>query len=204
MEVANQLALRASGIGVRYGRRAVLDGAGLALRRGEVVAVVGENGCGKTTLMRVCAGLLRPDAGTVERAGRVGYCPQDPALVDLLTPDEHLVLFGRAVGLGRERALRDGRRLLEGLGLRAPGRAAVKELSGGSRQKVNLALALLGDPSVLLLDEPYQGFDHGTYVDFWERVAEWRAEGRAVAVVTHMLAELWRADRVVELEGVTA
>ena len=197
-------ALAASGIAVRYGRRTVLEGAGLALHRGEVVAVVGENGCGKTTLLRVCAGLLAPDAGTVERAARVGYCPQDPALVDLLTPEEHLVLFGCAAGLNRERALREGGRLLDGLGLRAPRRATVKELSGGSRQKVNLALALLGDPEVLLLDEPYQGFDHGTYVDFWERVAEWRSEGRAVAVVTHLLAELWRADRVVELEGVAA
>ena len=124
-------ALTASGIAVRYGRRAVLDGAGLDLHRGEVVAVVGENGSGKTTLLRVCAGLLAPDAGRVERAGRVGYCPQDPALVDLLTPDEHLVLFGRAVGLDRDRAVRDGRRLFDDLGLRAPRGATVKELSGG-------------------------------------------------------------------------
>jgi ABC-2 type transport system ATP-binding protein len=197
-------ALTASGIAVRYGRRAVLEGAGLDLHRGEVVGVVGENGSGKTTLLRVCAGLLAPDAGRVERAGRVGYCPQDPALVELLTPDEHLVLFGRAVGLSRDRAVRDGRRLFDDLGLRAPRGATVKELSGGSRQKVNLALALLGDPDILLLDEPYQGFDHGTYVDFWERVGDWRTAGRAVAVVTHMLAELWRADRVVEVEAVAA
>ena len=72
-------------------------------------------------------------------------------------------------------------------------------MSGGSRQKLNLALALLGDPDVLLLDEPYQGFDHGTYVDFWEHVSRWREENVAAAVVTHMLPELWRVDRVVEL-----
>jgi ABC-type multidrug transport system ATPase subunit len=74
-----------------------------------------------------------------------------------------------------------------------------KAMSGGTRQKLNLALALLGDPDVLLLDEPYQGFDHGTYVDFWAHVDSWRRHRKAVAVVTHMLAELWRVDHVVEL-----
>jgi ABC-type multidrug transport system ATPase subunit len=74
-----------------------------------------------------------------------------------------------------------------------------KALSGGNRQKLNLALSLLGQPDVLLLDEPYQGFDHGTYVDFWDHIRGWRDRGIAVAVVSHMLTELWRVDRVVEL-----
>jgi ABC-type multidrug transport system ATPase subunit len=74
-------------------------------------------------------------------------------------------------------------------------------MSGGNRQKLNLSLALLGDPDVLLLDEPFQGFDHGTYVDFWDHVARWREQNMAVAVVTHMLTELWRVDRVVELSA---
>ena len=74
-----------------------------------------------------------------------------------------------------------------------------RDLSGGTRQKLNLALALLADPTVLLLDEPYQGFDRGTYVNFWDHCDAWRLRGKAVVVVTHMLAELGRADRVVEL-----
>ena len=73
-------------------------------------------------------------------------------------------------------------------------------MSGGTRQKVNLTLALLGNPDVLLLDEPYQGFDHGTYVNFWDHVTKWREQKKAVLVVTHVLAELDRVDRVVELE----
>jgi ABC-2 type transport system ATP-binding protein len=72
-------------------------------------------------------------------------------------------------------------------------------LSGGTRQKLNLSLTLLANPDVLLLDEPYQGFDHGTYVDFWDLVSAWRSADRAVLVVTHMLTELWRADRVINL-----
>jgi ABC-2 type transport system ATP-binding protein len=86
------------------------------------------------------------------------------------------------------------------LGLSRDSDTPVRRLSGGSRQKLNLALALLGDPTVLLLDEPYQGFDHGTYVSFWEHVDGWRAEGRAVIVVTHLLAETVPIDRVVELK----
>jgi ABC-type multidrug transport system ATPase subunit len=119
----------------------------------------------------------------------------------LLTAEDHLVMFGRGVGLGRSEALRRGRALLEEFGYPLHERVVTRDLSGGTRQKVNLAIALLGDPKVLLLDEPYQGFDRGTYVNFWEHCRTWADEGRAVVVVTHMLAELGRADRVVELEA---
>jgi ABC-2 type transport system ATP-binding protein len=108
------------------------------------------------------------------------------------------VLFGRALGLDRPTALRQGGAILADFGFRERDTLA-KALSGGNRQKLNLSLALLGDPDVLLLDEPYQGFDHGTYVDFWDHIEGWRERGVAVAVVTHMLTELWRVDRVVEL-----
>jgi ABC-2 type transport system ATP-binding protein len=77
-----------------------------------------------------------------------------------------------------------------------------RELSGGMRQKLNLSLALLGSPRVLLLDEPYQGFDYGAYVNFWEHVETWRRGGLAIVVVTHLLAERSRVDRVVELHAV--
>jgi ABC-type multidrug transport system ATPase subunit len=149
--------------------------------------------------MRICAGLLRPDAGRVVLGGRLGYCPQTPGVFELLTADDHLVMFGRGAGLERAESLRRGRAILEEFGFPVQQRAVTRELSGGSRQKLNLAIALLADPAVLLLDEPYQGFDHGTYVNFWDHCATWRAAGKAVLVVTHMLAELDRVDRIVEL-----
>ncbi|MDP3893762.1 ATP-binding cassette domain-containing protein [Nocardioides sp.] len=193
--------LTASDIVKSFGRRRVLVEAQLEAHAGEAVAIVGENGAGKTTLLRVCAGLLAPDGGTVRRPERVGYCPQQPGLVDLLTADEHLVLFGGALGLDRSVAQASGRTTLESLGFPVGETAVVRDLSGGTRQKLNLALALLGQPRLLLLDEPYQGFDRGSYVDFWQHVDDWRLEGRAVVVVTHLLAELNRVDRVVELSA---
>ena len=195
-------ALCATGIVKHFGARRVLDGVVLSVGPGEVVGLVGENGCGKTTLLRICAGLLRPDAGTVRLTGRVGYCPQQPGLLDLLNSDEHLALFGAGLGLSRSEAIHAGRRLLDELGFPAGDRAPSRELSGGTRQKLNLALALLGDPEVLLLDEPYQGFDRGAYVNFWDHVGGWGAAGRSIVVVTHMLAELSRVDRVVDLARV--
>ncbi len=194
--------LSATGVSKRFGRRTILEAACLEAGAGEAVAIVGENGCGKSTLLKICTGLLVPDAGAVEVRGRIGYCPQDPGVLDLLTVDEHLELFGRGMDLSADEALEAGHRILAELRFPVGDRTVASRLSGGSRQKLNLALALLGEPDILLLDEPYQGFDHGTYVNFWDLVDAWREAGRAVVVVTHMLAELTRVDRVVELTPV--
>ncbi len=191
--------LVATGVTKRFGRRTVLDGVDLAVRPGEIVALTGENGAGKSTLVRICAGLVRPDAGRVVVTGRIGYCPQLPGVFELLTADEHLVMFGRGAGISRSESLRRGHAILEEFGYPRDDRTVTRDLSGGTRQKLNLAIALLADPAVLLLDEPYQGFDRGTYVNFWDHCAVWRDAGKAVVVVTHMLAELERVDRVVEL-----
>jgi ABC-type multidrug transport system ATPase subunit len=191
--------LRAAGICHRYGERRILDQVSLEIDRGERVAIIGENGAGKSTLMRICARLLTPQEGTLQIEGRVGYCPQIPGLHELLTADEHLALFSPALGLTRTEGVRRGRRLLGEFGFPAGERAQVRHLSGGSEQKLNLALALLGGARLLLLDEPYQGFDHGSYMNFWDHVARWSAEGIAVVVVTHMLQDQALVDRVVAL-----
>jgi ABC-type multidrug transport system ATPase subunit len=194
-----ELRLDARSICKSYGSRVVLDNVSLSVHAGESVAIIGENGAGKSTLLRICAGLMRSDSGRVDVVGRLGYCPQQPGLFDLLSADEHLALLAPALGLSRRQAINEGHRLLAEFAFPVAERTQTRHLSGGARQKVNLALALLGGPSVLLLDEPYQGFDHGAYVSFWEHVARWSAEGLGVVVVTHLLADMALVDRVVEL-----
>ena len=189
--------LTVTGLGKSYRRRPVLRDVGLQAHPGQIVAVTGENGSGKTTLLRICAGLETADTGTVHRRAAAGYCPQEPALFDLLTPAEHHALFAG----GRAEAATEGRGLLASLGVPLRARTLVRDLSGGGRQKLSLALALLGQPGLLLLDEPYQGFDHGSYLDFWHHAQAWRRQGRAVVVVTHLLTELHRADQVLELRS---
>ncbi|HEV7204563.1 MAG TPA: ABC transporter ATP-binding protein [Jatrophihabitans sp.] len=188
-----------SGVSKAYGRTPILDNVDLTVDAGEIVALTGENGAGKSTLLRICAGLLRADRGRVLVGNRIGYCPQEPALFELLTCDEHLMMFGRGVGLSRSEALDRGHALLAEFDFPIDRQVVTADMSGGTRQKLNLALAMLNDPGLLLLDEPYQGFDRGTYANFWDHCQRWREQGRAIVVVTHMLAELTRVDRVVEL-----
>ena len=180
-------------------RLEVLRGASLEVNQGELVGLVGENGSGKSTLMQIVVGLLGSDGGTVELPGRLGYCPQLPMLWDKLTVDEHFDLFARAYGLEddvRESAVIG---LLEELRFAKYRSYRVEELSGGTRQKLNLALALMHDPELLLLDEPYSGFDWETYVRFWEMSERRRDAGMGILIVSHLLAERERLDRMYEL-----
>jgi ABC-2 type transport system ATP-binding protein len=177
----------------------VLRGASLEVRPGELVGLVGENGSGKSTLMQVIVGLLGRDGGTFTLGGRLGYCPQQPLLWDKLTVAEHFELFTGAYALDGQTAAasRDG--LLGELGFGRYLRYRVEALSGGTRQKLNLALALLHEPQLLLLDEPYAGFDWETYLRFWEMAERRRREGMGILIVSHLLAERERLTRIYEL-----
>jgi ABC-type multidrug transport system ATPase subunit len=156
----------------------VLRGVDLTLAPGEVVGLVGENGSGKSTLMKVIVGALAADAGSIAWTGRVGYCPQEPVLYARLTCDEHFELYGHAYGM-TSAAMREARSdIYAALGFAQYAKTRADHLSGGTQAKLNLGLALLADPDVLLLDEPYAGFDWDTYLKFWDLVATRRAAGR--------------------------
>lgn len=177
----------------------VLTGVDLTLAAGEVVGLVGENGSGKSTLMKVVVGALVADAGTVSRSGRVGYCPQEPVLYARLTCDEHFELYGHAYGM-TDPAMREARRdVYAALGFESYARTRADQLSGGTQAKLNLGLALLADPDLLLLDEPYAGFDWDTYLKFWDLVADRRAAGRTVLIISHFVVDEQRFDRILQL-----
>ena len=190
--------LEARDVRKSYGRHEVLRGVDLAVGPGQLVAVVGENGAGKSTLLKILAGTLAADGGTVALAGTLGYCPQDPVLNDNLTVEQHLRYFAAAYRLP---ALDRADELVGQLGYTGHRREPAGALSGGTRQKLNLTLALMHDPGVLLLDEPYQGFDWETYLRFWDLVAGLRARGTAIVIITHLVFEQDRFDLLAELSG---
>ena len=180
-----------------YRRRAVLQGVDLRLRAGSLCGIVGENGAGKSTLLKILSGELRPTRGSVRHGGRFGYCPQHVVLNDALTVRQHLTFFHTAYRLAD---MRYAEEIMDVLGFTGYADERAGVLSGGTRQKLNVTLALMHDPQVLLLDEPYQGFDWDTYQRFWDLAVRLRDAGRSVLVVSHLaydterLDELWRLD----------
>ena len=174
--------LSARGISRRYGDRVALEPCDFTLEAGEAVAFVGPNGAGKTTLLSVLAGALDPSEGRVERAARAGWAPQRPALYGKLTPRENVELFARLEGV-------------PALPVELPERPAY-QLSAGQRQRLNLTLALLGSPRVLLLDEPTAALDSERRKELWQRVEELCADGGAVCFVTQNADEIGHAHRV--------
>jgi ABC-2 type transport system ATP-binding protein len=201
-----EVVLQGEGLEKTYGSRLplgrtveVLTGADIEIRAGEVVGIVGENGSGKSTLLKILVGSLDPDAGTVESSGRVGWCPQEELLYDRLTVRESFRLFGAGYGMSPEEIARARDRLAAALDFEEFLDYRVDHLSGGNRQKVNLSIALMHDPEVLLLDEPYTGFDWETYLAFWDLTADLRERGTAVAIISHLINERERFDRIFEL-----
>lgn len=191
--------LSAQGIAKAYGRlrrHHVLREVSFTVTSGTLVGIVGENGAGKSTLLKILAGELRPDRGGVVLEGALGYCPQDAILNDTLSVAQHLEYFAAAYGI---RDLRRADELVRQLAYQQYQHATVATLSGGTKQKLNLTLALMHNPRVLLLDEPYQGFDWETYLRFWDLASALRARGCAVLIISHLLFDQQRFDALYQL-----
>jgi ABC-type multidrug transport system ATPase subunit len=184
--------IRALRVARSYGEVVALAPTDFELVAGETVALVGPNGAGKSTLLSLLAGAIEPTAGTVESSARVGWVPQRPSHYGRLSARENLELFARLERSG------DVAALLTRFELPDDGRAAA-DLSVGNRQRLNVALSLLGDPQALLLDEPTAALDPGQRRRVWEVVGELRERGGAVCFATQNLEELQHADRVVVL-----
>ena len=197
--------LRAKEVSRRYGRIVALAPTTLEVHPGDALALIGPNGAGKSTLLSILAGALDPSDGSVSAAAvdhrgpKVGWVPQKPAHYQRLSPRENLELFARLEAVPEARAVAD--RFLRLLDLPDDGRLTA-ELSAGNQQRLNLAVALLAAPDVLLLDEPTASLDPRQRRLLWEVAAEVRERGGAVVFATQNLEELERfATRVVVLVG---
>jgi ABC-2 type transport system ATP-binding protein len=196
-------ALSVSGLGKRYGERRALSGISFVVHPGELVAVIGANGAGKTTLLSILAGTVRPSSGTVSGpagGGRIGWAPQQPALYAKLSVAENMRLFARLERVAHPEATVE--RMLAQTGLADRRDERVGRLSGGNRQRVNVALGLLADPPVLLLDEPSASLDAAQRARLWEFVSALAGGGTTVLFSTHYPGEAERyAGRLILLDA---
>ena len=197
-------AIHVSGLRKSYGPREVLHGISFAVETGEVFALLGPNGAGKTTTVEILEGYRRRNAGDVrvlgddpERAGspfraRIGIVLQSSAVYHLLTVREILELFA-----GYYPSPRQPDEVIELVGLQGSRDARVRTLSGGQLRRLDLALALVGDPELIFLDEPTTGFDPAARRQAWETIRGLRALGKSILLTTHYMEEAHRlADRL--------
>jgi ABC-2 type transport system ATP-binding protein len=183
----------------RFGTRVALHRVSFELSAGELVGIIGPNGAGKTTLLSILAGVLAPDEGELSHSGRdAGWVPQKPALYSKLSVAENLRLFARLEKLSDPEAA--VARMLEQTGLVDRADEEVGRLSGGNQQRVNIAIGLLSQPPVLLLDEPSASLDPRQRERLWEFISALAQRGTTVVFSTHNVAEVERyAHRVLLL-----
>jgi ABC-2 type transport system ATP-binding protein len=191
--------LEVDGLSKSFGERVALRDVSLEVRSGELLAVLGPNGAGKTTLLSILAGITRADSGRITSAnGDVGWVPQQAGLYRRLTVEENLRLFAHMEGVTELEGTVG--RMLDQTGLADRRHDPVSSLSGGNQQRINIAIGLLGDPQVLLLDEPSSGLDPSQRVRLWEFVAALAEAGTTVIYSTHQIEEASHyGDRLVVL-----
>jgi len=206
------IAIGVDSVSRAYGERRALDAVSFAVEEREIFGLLGPNGGGKTTLFRVLATMVLPDAGqasildrdVVRRASEVrrliGVAFQSPSLDGKLTVTENLTYQGRLYGMGGAALRSRVREMLERVGLPDRARDRVETLSGGLKRRVELAKALLHRPRVLLLDEPSSALDPGARRDLWFQLEALRRDGVTSLVTTHLMEEAARCDRLAILD----
>jgi ABC-2 type transport system ATP-binding protein len=203
----------AEGLGKRYDELWALQDLDLVVRAGSVLGLLGHNGAGKTTAIRILSTLALPTTGRASVAGfdvveqpsevraRLGVAGQDATVDDLLTARANLMMVGRLYHLPRAEARRRADELLERLGLTAAADRLVKTFSGGMRRRLDLAASLVAHPPVIFLDEPTTGLDPASRLELWQLLRELVADGAALLLTTQYLEEVDRlADDIVVLD----
>ena len=206
MTIDEAVPFEAAEVGFSYGALRVLDGLSMRVERGEIFGVLGANGAGKTTLMRLLIGLIRPSAGSVrvfgepsstKQAQLIGYMPQLSALYTEISVQHNIDFFARMYGMS-DRAERRAavERVMEWVELTDKRADPLLRLSGGMRQRVSLAVALVHAPPLLVLDEPTVGLDPELRAKFWDRFQQMADDGTTLIISSHTMDDAAHCDRL--------
>ena len=179
-----------------FANNVVLSDINLRIPSGSLTGITGENGCGKTTLLKLITGYYKPDSGSIITVGKLGYCPQECNLFPQLSVRENFKYFGTAYGMLTSEITMEMLNLLQYFDFKQYVDYKVETLSGGTQQKLNLCISLLNKPKLLVLDEPYNGFDWNTYSKFWNYSIYLKEHGCAILVVAHLLTNTEIFDAV--------
>ncbi|HCT5131966.1 TPA: ABC transporter ATP-binding protein [Aeromonas hydrophila] len=209
----SELAIRALGVSRRFGDFLAVDGLDLCVPKGQIHGFLGPNGCGKSTTLRMLTGLLTPSAGEVEVLGlhipreaetlrrRIGYMTQKFSLYDELTAWENLEFMGRIHGMGGAMLAARLHELLATYELAPLARQRAGAMSGGQKQRLALAAAVIHRPALLLLDEPTSAVDPQNRRDFWEKLFDLSEGGTTILVTTHYMDEAERCHQLAIMEA---
>ncbi|MDR0366314.1 MAG: ABC transporter ATP-binding protein, partial [Bifidobacteriaceae bacterium] len=201
---ADTAAVRVDELSKRFGKKEVLRSLDLELPRQQITGLLGPSGCGKTTLVNQIVGLSRPSSGAVEVLGfkpgssqlrpQVGFMPQSDALYQDLSATENLQFFGSLYGMAPKALKRRSQTLLEALKLADTGKTLVSRFSGGMKRRLSLAIALLHEPQLLVLDEPTVGLDPVLRLELWAEFRRLVSNGTTILVTTHVMDEAMSCD----------
>jgi ABC-2 type transport system ATP-binding protein len=182
-----------------------VNGVSFSIAKGEIFGLLGPNGAGKTTTIRMLSTVLTPDSGEISIGGHslkseaeairsiIGVCPQELALYEDLSAIDNMIFFGRMAGLNRQEALTQAIANLKLMGLEERAKGKVAKYSGGMKRRINLAIALMGEPELLFLDEPTVGIDPQSRNNIYENILGLQKKGMTVLYTTHYMEE---ADRI--------
>ena len=184
-----------------YGKKTVLDSLNLKIKGGEIYGLLGANGAGKTTTINCICGLLQPESGEIlfnnqslskKNQSLIGICPQENLLYFNLTCEENLWFYGRLYGMNKDFLKKRIKWCLEGVNLKNYAQSIVTTLSGGMQRRLNIAIALIHEPQLLILDEPTTGLDIESRYQIWDFIQQLQKEKITILLTTHLLDEAQR------------